>query len=109
MYDPATGVTFDGVAPDGTINRNSGAESTIQGQLSMLALDAAPDVARWARVAGDARRTTRRPARGRGLALSGGARPVQPPDAWTGEALWSGGRDAEAAAGRAGCLRRRRD
>ena len=26
MYDPATGITFDGLQPDGTINRNSGAE-----------------------------------------------------------------------------------
>ena len=95
MYDPATGVTFDGVAPDGTINRNSGAESTIHGQLSMLALDAAPDVARWARVAGVARRTTRRVLEAEDSTLSGGARAVQPPDAWTGEALWSGGRYAE--------------
>lgn len=45
VYDPATGITFDGVSGDGVINRNSGAESTIHGQLSMLALDANPDVA----------------------------------------------------------------
>jgi hypothetical protein len=45
MYDPATGVTFDGVFGDGVINRNSDAEATIHGLLSMLALDAAPDVA----------------------------------------------------------------
>ncbi|MET4703765.1 hypothetical protein [Frigoribacterium sp. UYMn621] len=44
-YDRATGVTFDGVQPDGTVNPNSGAESTIHGLLSMLALDANPDVA----------------------------------------------------------------
>jgi hypothetical protein len=44
-YDPATGVTFDGVQPNGTVNPNSGAESTIHGLLSMLALDANPDVA----------------------------------------------------------------
>ncbi|MET0885433.1 MAG: hypothetical protein ABWX92_03195 [Mycetocola sp.] len=45
IYDPATGVTYDGVNGDGVINRNSGAESTIHGLLSMLALDAHPDVA----------------------------------------------------------------
>ncbi len=44
-YDPATGVTFDGVQPNGSVNPNSGAESTIHGLLSMLALDANPDVA----------------------------------------------------------------
>ncbi|RLQ84434.1 hypothetical protein D9V28_09590 [Mycetocola zhadangensis] len=43
-YDPATGVVFDGVAPDGAVNRNSGAESTIHAQLSMLALDANPEL-----------------------------------------------------------------
>lgn len=44
-YDRATGVTSDGVQPDGTVNRNSGAESTIHGLLTMLALDAHPSVA----------------------------------------------------------------
>ena len=95
MYDPATGVTFDGVAADGTINRNSGAESAIHGQLSMLALDRAPDVARWARVAGHPQRSTRRVIEAEDATLSGGARAVQPPEAWTGEALWSGARYAE--------------
>ncbi len=50
-YDPATGVTFDGVAPDGTVNRNSGAESTIHGLLTMLALDAHPTARTIARTA----------------------------------------------------------
>ena len=40
----ATGVTFDGVQADGTVNRNSGAESTIHGLLAMIALDAHPTV-----------------------------------------------------------------
>ena len=50
MYDPATGVTFDGVEADGRINRNSGAESTIHGLLTMLALDDHPAVRARARV-----------------------------------------------------------
>ncbi|WP_144875346.1 hypothetical protein [Microbacterium sp. 1.5R] len=45
VYDPATGVTFDGVETDGRINRNAGAESTIHGLLTMLLLDANRDVA----------------------------------------------------------------
>ncbi|WP_411720048.1 hypothetical protein [Mycetocola sp.] len=45
IYNPETGVTYDGVNREGVINRNSGAESTIHGLLSMLALDAHPDVA----------------------------------------------------------------
>ena len=48
IYNPDTGVTYDGVEANGDINRNSGAESTIHGLLSMLALDANPDVAKRA-------------------------------------------------------------
>ncbi|WP_156252304.1 hypothetical protein [Pseudactinotalea terrae] len=44
-YDPETGVTFDGVETDGRVNRNSGAESTIHGLLTMQLLDAHRDVA----------------------------------------------------------------
>ena len=50
-YDPATGETVDGISPDGGRNHNGGAESTIHGLLSMLALDAHPDVAAMARTA----------------------------------------------------------
>jgi hypothetical protein len=96
MYDPASGRTFDGLEADGRVNRNSGAESTIHGLLSMLALDARPDVAAAA---------TQRNARVGQLswtfyeaeigALRGNARVVTPPSAWTGESLWSGGRYVE--------------
>ncbi|NEE01022.1 hypothetical protein [Phytoactinopolyspora halotolerans] len=90
MYDATTGRTFDGVQADGSINRNSGAESTIHGLLSMLALDAHPDI------------------RDRALALTSvagrdGLSVVEaedavettgtvatPEPAWTGESLWSG-------------------
>ncbi len=49
VYDPATGVTQDGVQADGTVNPNSGAESTIHGLLTMQVLDANPDLAALAR------------------------------------------------------------
>ena len=42
MYDPATGRTFDGISGSGEVNHNSGAESTIHGLLSMIALDEHP-------------------------------------------------------------------
>ncbi|MFB2555779.1 hypothetical protein [Herbiconiux liangxiaofengii] len=90
MYDPATGVTYDGIQPDGSINRNSGAESTIHGLLSMLALDAHPDVARIA--------TSLTTLDGRdGLtvveaesAFTGEGTVVTPESSWTGESSWSG-------------------
>ena len=90
MYNPATGVTFDGVSADGTVNRNSGAESTIHGLLTMEALDAAPDVASTARAAGHiVARDGQQVIDANTAALSGGAATVQPASAWTGEAQWS--------------------
>lgn len=91
VYDPATGVTFDGVAGDGTVNRNSGAESTIHGLLAMLALDAHPEVAARARAvatvdARDGLRVIEAEA-----AASTGGEVVTPESAWTGESQYSGG------------------
>jgi len=92
MYDPRTGRTFDGLEADGRVNRNSGAESTIHGLLSMLALDAHPAVKTLA---------TERTERYRHItwslyeaeagARTGAATVVTPASAWTGESLWSGG------------------
>jgi hypothetical protein len=92
MYDSATGRTFDGVQVDGTINRNSGAESTIHGLLSMIALEGAPDAARWSQVAELGERVTWQTAEAEDGVLAGGAEIVKPADAWTGESAWSGGR-----------------
>jgi hypothetical protein len=89
-YDPATGRTVDGIAPDGTVNRNAGAESTIHGLLSMLLLDAHPEVAALARRGtgivervGSATIATGEP--------TGGAAEVTPPSAWTGESQYTDG------------------
>jgi len=92
IYDPATGVTHDGVSADGAVNLNSGAESTIHGLLTMEALDARPDVAAIARasshiVARDGQRTVE----AESAQLSGSASVVQANPAWTGESQWSGG------------------
>jgi len=91
MYDPATGRTFDGLNADGVVNHNSGAESTIHGLLSMLALDARPDVAVAAQsattlVAQDGVQVVEAET----AATGGSALVVTPSAAWTGESLWSG-------------------
>lgn len=90
MYDPTTGVTFDGLQPDGTVNRNSGAESTIHGLLTALALDAHPEVAARATA------TTTVEAR-EGLsyveaedATRTDGTVFTPDSSWTGESSWSG-------------------
>ncbi|RDV46815.1 hypothetical protein DOE76_01910 [Leifsonia sp. ku-ls] len=91
-YDPATGTCVDGIAGDGTVNRNCGAESVIHTELSMLALDAHPAIARAATAL---TRTTATD----GLSVieaengttTGPVSTVTPPSAWTGSANWSGG------------------
>ena len=92
MYDPDTGATNDGVNGDGTVNRNSGAESTIHGLLTMLTLDANPDLAALAKAAGpvlvrDGPRTVEAES-GR---LGGPVSVITPASAWTGESQWSDG------------------
>ncbi|HEY2271933.1 MAG TPA: hypothetical protein VGH30_04120 [Jatrophihabitantaceae bacterium] len=92
-YDPATGVTDDGVAADGTLNRNSGAESTIHGLLSMLALDAHPAVARIAEQS--AAVTARRGAtvvEGEAATVTGSAQVADADPASSAESAWSGGK-----------------
>ena len=91
VYDAATGRTFDGVSGDGVVNQNSGAESTIHGLLSMIALEGAPDAARWSQVSAVASRETWRVAEAEDGVLSGGASIVTPSSSWTGESAWSGG------------------
>jgi hypothetical protein len=99
-YDPATGVTDDGVSADGTANLNSGAESTIHGLLTMEALDAHPSLIPLARAGAHVRsRDGQRTVEAESAALSGPATVVQPASAWTGESQWSGGAYVQTGAG----------
>ncbi|WP_181768633.1 hypothetical protein [Streptomyces albidus (ex Kaewkla and Franco 2022)] len=93
VYDTATGVTCDGVAPDGKVNRNSGAESTIHGQLSMLALDSLRGRARSATphgLNGVEQRDGLRVLEAEKGKLTGSAAVVRPESPWTGESQYSG-------------------
>lgn len=90
MYDPATGVTYDGIQPDGTINRNSGAESTIHGLLTMLALDARPELAERATTVADVISMHGLTTVEAEDATSTTGAVVAPASAWTGESLYSG-------------------
>jgi hypothetical protein len=89
-YDPATGRTIDGISGSGDINRNSGAESTIHGLLTMLALDANPDVAEVARTAAVVERVGSTTVQAEEATTTGAARVVTPTELWTGESLWGG-------------------
>lgn len=89
MYDPATGITYDGLQPDGTINRNSGAESAIHGLLTMIALDERPELAeRAASVATIAERDGLRVVEAEAAVETDGV--ITTPESWTGESSWSG-------------------
>ena len=91
VYDPATGVTNDGVAADGTVNQGSGAESTIHGLLTMQVLDAHPDVAAMAMAAsGIVARHGQVVVEADTGSRAGDATVVTPASAWTGESQWSG-------------------
>lgn len=89
-YDPGTGRTIDGISGDGVVNTNSGAESTIHGLLTMLALDANPDVARAAHVATITERVGTTTLQAEDATTAGAAHVVEPESLWTGESLFGG-------------------
>ncbi|MGO4807589.1 hypothetical protein AB4089_20990 [Arthrobacter sp. 2MCAF15] len=91
-YNRATGAAIDGIEPDGRVNPNSGAESTIHALLTMLALDANPGLKTKAL-------GINRTVSTHGLSvieaesgtIAGNGTVVKPASAWTGEANISGG------------------
>jgi len=90
MYDRATGVTRDGLQPDGTVNANGGAESTIHGLLTMIALDTRPGLAdRAAAVTRITERAGLEFVEAETTTETDGE--VIAPESWTGESSWSGG------------------
>jgi hypothetical protein len=95
VYDATTGRTYDGVSGDGVINRNSGAESTIHGLLSMLVLDRHPGIARLARTAGIVKRRGTLTLEAEDGVLAGNASATKPAELWTGESQFSGSGYAE--------------
>ena len=70
------------------VNQNSGAESTIHGLLTMLALDAHPKAAAIARTATIQQRVGTTTLQAEDAALTGGAQAVAA--GWTGEAGYTG-------------------
>ncbi|MFF2299829.1 hypothetical protein [Arthrobacter sp. NPDC058127] len=90
-YNPATGTAIDGIETDGRVNPNSGAESTIHTLLSMLALDADPELkAKALGISSTVGTDGLMVAEAESGTITGGA-VVKPASSWTGEANWSGG------------------
>ncbi|MEC5150948.1 hypothetical protein [Cryobacterium sp. GrIS_2_6] len=97
-YNPATGTAIDGIERDGRVNPNSGAESTIHTLLTMLALDANPElrakalgIEKTVATAGLSVVEAEAGTIGGGSAGGTGGLVVTPASAWTGEANLSGG------------------
>ena len=89
-YDPTTGRPVDGVEANGNVNHNAGAESTIHALLSMLALDANPDVAvEAAQTASIGERDGNVDVQAETGTLAGGAHAVLLQDGWTGESKYA--------------------
>ncbi len=99
-YNPATGATDDGINANGTLNLNSGAESTIFGLLTMEALDANPDVAAIARASASVQfRDGQQTIEAEAASLTGPAEVVQANPVNTGESQWSNGTYVQLATG----------
>ncbi len=99
MYQPDTGVVYDGINGDGTINRNSGAESTIEGVLALMNAVDDPVASAYLAYSHVDRQDAAAKVEAESGALAGGATVVTPASAWTGEALWSGGAYVDLPAG----------
>ncbi len=78
------------MAPDGTVNQNSGAESTIHGLLTMLALDSHPRAQRIARTATVRELVGTETVQAEDATLTGGATAEHPDPLWTGESAFGG-------------------
>jgi len=99
MYQSATGVVYDGLNGDGSVNRNSGAESTIEGLLALMNAGNDPVARGYLGYHRLLAQTTYQKVEAESGALSGAASVVTPASAWTGEALWSNGQYVDLAAG----------
>jgi hypothetical protein len=89
MYDPTTGVCFDGLSSTG-VNMNSGAESTICALLGMIALDGAAGIAEKTTIATVQSRISWQTIDASAGKLSGAATLVEAQAPTTAEVQWVG-------------------
>lgn len=100
VYDSATGVCSDGISATGQVNLNCGAESTIHTELSMLALDAHPQVKALATTLTSTTAVNGiKVVEAESGTLAGSATVATPASVWTGSANWSGGKYVQAGPG----------
>ena len=99
MYQQQTGVVYDGINSDGTVNHNSGAESTIEGLLAVMSATNDPVARTYLGYDRVAAQTSYQKVEAESGALTGAATVVTPASAWTGEAQWSNGAYVDLAAG----------
>ncbi|MDQ6670380.1 MAG: hypothetical protein M3069_06455 [Chloroflexota bacterium] len=89
MYQQHSGVVYDGINADGSVNHNSGAESTIEGLLAIMSVANDPVARTYLSYDRVAAQTSYQKVEAESGVLTGSARVVKPASAWTGEAQWS--------------------
>ncbi|GGE24400.1 hypothetical protein GCM10011571_28170 [Marinithermofilum abyssi] len=90
MYDVETGRGYDGIVAPGQINRNAGAESTIEALMAVQAVTSNPEAAAWMRAKRVKRHSYRILEAEQGETAAGKPEIINPESSWNGEALYSG-------------------
>ncbi|QQE77740.1 hypothetical protein [Alicyclobacillus sp. SO9] len=91
MYHPRTGITFDGINNDKTVNKNSGAESTLTGLLAMMNLESNPIARTYLPYNRVVSKTKPLIVDGSSGTPSNGASIASAPNQWSGDFLWRTG------------------
>jgi hypothetical protein len=98
MYDPATGRGYDGIDAALKVNRNAGAESTIEALMALQAVTGVPDAARYLQYQAEGEQRGWQSIEAEEAHEIAG-KPVYGRRGWTGEASFSGGRYYELRSG----------
>ena len=99
MYHSDSGVTYDGINSDGTVNFNSGAESTLTALLAIMDVEANPDADHYFRYYKLVQGTHLVVINGDSGVTSGQASIVAAPQQWAGDFQWRTGKYAQLSKG----------
>ena len=100
MYNANTGATFDGINNDGTVNQNSGAESTLTALLALLDVESNPTANTYMSYHTQVTKTNPIVVNGdSGTPSSSGASIVTAPQQWAGDFQWRDGKYAQLSSG----------